>query len=124
MSPILHSAIVLTAVVLYLPVVFANYADTCKDEHLSGQDLVATCTAEDGSQQSTTLYLSACVANYGGHLACVVNGGFAETCDVGSCVLTGGETLQCSCGNGHHGHTTSTVDLGSCINNNNGMLQC
>ncbi|KAF9810172.1 hypothetical protein IEO21_07103 [Rhodonia placenta] len=112
MFPILHSAIVLTAVALYLSVVSANYAATCEDESLDGQNLVASCTADDGSQQSSTLNLNGCVASYDGDLNCPVNGGFAASCNVASCVLTGGEYMQCYCRNDQGNQTSSIVDLG------------
>ncbi|OSX63421.1 hypothetical protein POSPLADRAFT_1138977 [Postia placenta MAD-698-R-SB12] len=111
MSPILHSAMVLTAAALCLPIVFANYATTCEDESLDGQNLVASCTADNGSQQSSTLNLNGCVANYDGDLNCAVNGGFAASCNVGSCGLAGGEYMQCYCRNNQGSQTSSIVDL-------------
>ncbi|EED84477.1 predicted protein [Postia placenta Mad-698-R] len=111
MSPILRSVIVATAIALYLPIVSANYAGSCQDEHLDGQNLVATCTADDGSQVSSTLNLDDCVANYGGTLNCVPRGEFSYSCDVASCGLTGGEYMECYCGNGQSGQTASIVDL-------------
>ncbi|EED84853.1 predicted protein [Postia placenta Mad-698-R] len=112
MSPILRSIIVATAIALYLPVVSANYAGSCQDEYLDGQNLVATCTADDGSQVSSTLNLDDCVANYGGTLNCIPSGEFSYSCDVASCGLTGGEYMKCYCGNGKGGQTASIVDLG------------
>ncbi|OSX63416.1 hypothetical protein POSPLADRAFT_1139039 [Postia placenta MAD-698-R-SB12] len=112
MSPILRTAVVAIAVALYLPIVSANYADTCQDEYVTGIDLVATCTTDDGSQVSSTLNLDNCVANYDGDLNCVPNGGFSASCDVASCVLTGPEYLECYCDNGQGGQTASIVDLG------------
>ncbi|KAH7903966.1 Cyanovirin-N [Hygrophoropsis aurantiaca] len=125
-----HFQLLVAGLFVFAPsvAVAQNWYDTCQSTlpYVSGGYLYATCTTDSGTESSTALNLDACVANYGGQLACAADGDFTASCDSASCELAAEDisVMECYCENGSGSEVASLVDLDSCISNDNGILSC
>ncbi|KAH7903460.1 hypothetical protein BJ138DRAFT_1168107 [Hygrophoropsis aurantiaca] len=70
----MHFQLLVTGLFVFVPsvAVAQGWFETCQSTlpYVSGDTLYATCTTDSGAEASTSINLDACVANYGGSLAC------------------------------------------------------
>ncbi|GJE93672.1 cyanovirin-N Homology domain-containing protein [Phanerochaete sordida] len=97
-----------------------SYGDSCHNQRISRGVLHAECLDRDDGRVQTQLDLNNCVAFQSGRLGCDGHGGFADDCDVNTCLLVGGTTMNCICEQRY----PAVVNLGRCIQNDNGQLGC
>ncbi|CCM02471.1 uncharacterized protein FIBRA_04571 [Fibroporia radiculosa] len=118
----LYAAVALIAA----PAVLAQgFAATCgsSGSEIVGTTFYATCTTDSGAQQSTSINLDNCVANYNGNLACATNGGYGGSCS-GCEIVTGVQYMECYCTDDAGQQEASILDLDNCLSNYNGNLAC